>query len=90
MNQSLTLSEIKQRWNEVLDVVERENRVAWLAYFDARLVSFDNNQLRLSFVDAEKLSGVHDYSAVRKQSHRDVLQQACAEIFEQQIDIIEE
>lgn len=90
MKETLTLSLIKQRWNEVLDVVERENRVAWLAYFDARLVSFDNNQLRLSFVDAEKLSGVHDYSAVRKQSHRDVLKQACVEIFEQQIDIIEE
>lgn len=90
MKETLTLSLIKQRWNEVLDVVERENRVAWLAYFDARLVSFDNNQLRLSFVDAEKLSGVHDYSAVRKQSHRDVLKQACVEIFAQQIDIIEE
>lgn len=90
MSQQLTLSEIKSRWNDVLDLVERENRVAWLAFFDARLVSFDNNQLRLSFVDAEKLSGVHDFASVRKESHRKVLEQACVEIFGEQIDIIAE
>ncbi len=90
MPNPLTLPEIKSRWNEVLDLVERENRVAWLAFFDARLVSFDNNQLRLSFVDAEKLSGVHDFAAVRKESHRKVLEQACVEIFEEQIEIITE
>jgi hypothetical protein len=86
----LTLTAIKQRWNEVLDLVERNNRVAWLAFFDARLVSFDDNQLKLSFVDAEKLSGVHDFAAVRKDSHRIVLEQACVEIFNQQIAIIAE
>ncbi len=90
MSQPLTLPVIKARWNEVLDLVERENRVAWLAFFDARLVSFDNNQLRLSFVDAEKLSGVHDFAAVRKESHRKVLQQACVEIFGEQIEIMTE
>jgi len=90
MSQPLTLPEIKARWNEVLDLVEWENRVAWLAFFDARLVSFDNNQLRLSFVDAEKLSGVHDFAAVRKESHRKVLKQACVEIFGEQIEIMTE
>ncbi len=90
MSQPLTLPVIKARWNEVLDLVERENRVAWLAFFDARLVSFDNNQLRLSFVDAEKLSGVHDFAAVRKESHRKVLEQACVEIFGEQIEIMTE
>ena len=34
----LELSTIKNRWNEVLDLLEQENRVAWLAFFDARLV----------------------------------------------------
>jgi hypothetical protein len=90
MSQPLTLPEIKARWNEVLDLVERENRVAWLAFFDARLVSLDNNQLRLSFVDAEKLSGVHDFAAVRKESHRKVLEQACVAIFRVQIEIMTE
>jgi len=90
MSQPLTLPEIKTRWNEVLDLVEQENRVAWLAFFDARLVSFDKKQLKLSFVDAEKLSGVHDFKAMRKESHRKVLEQACVEIFGEQIEIIAE
>ena len=78
---SLDLHCFKERWNEVLDLLERENRIAWLAFFDARLVSFDNNQLKLSFVDAEKLSGAHDYSYVRKDSHRAALEAAIHEIF---------
>jgi len=80
----------KDRWNEVLDALEQENRIAWLAFFDARLVSFDNNQLKLSFVDAEKLSGAHDYSYVRKDSHRAALESAVKEIFGVTIAIITE
>ena len=90
MSNQLSLQEIKSRWNDVLDLLERENRVVWLAYFDARLVSFDNNHLRLSFVDAEKLSGSHDYTHIRKDSHRESLERACNEIFGQQIAIIAE
>jgi len=87
---SLDLKCFKDRWNEVLDALERENRIAWLAFFDARLVSFDNNQLKLSFVDAEKLSGAHDYSYVRKDSHRAALEQAFNEIFGVSVVIITE
>ena len=87
---SLDLQCFKDRWNEVLDLLERENRIAWLAFFDARLVSFDNNQLKLSFVDAEKLSGSHDYTHIRKDSHREALERACIEIFGIQIAIIAE
>ncbi|MBU3753069.1 MAG: hypothetical protein FGM59_04155 [Candidatus Nanopelagicaceae bacterium] len=86
----LDLQRVKERWNEVLDKLESENRVAWLAFFDARLVNFDNNQLKLSFVDAEKLSGAHDYSYVRKDSHRAALEQAVREIFGVSIAIIVE
>jgi hypothetical protein len=85
---SLDLQCFKDRWNEVLDLLERENRIAWLAFFDARLVSFDNNQLKLSFVDAEKLSGAHDYSYVRKDSHRAALEAAIHEIFGVSVAII--
>jgi len=87
---NLDLSAIKGRWNEVLDLLERQNRVAWLAFFDARLVSFDNNQLKLSFVDAEKLSGAHDYAHVRKDSHRAALETAIKEIFDISVAIITE
>ena len=87
---SLDLKCFKDRWNEVLDALEQENRIAWLAFFDARLVSFDNNQLKLSFVDAEKLSGAHDYSYVRKDSHRAALEDAVREIFGVSVVIITE
>jgi hypothetical protein len=87
---SLDISTIKGRWNEVLDLLESQNRVAWLAFFDARLVSFDNNQLKLSFVDAEKLSGAHDYAHVRKDSHRAALETAIKEIFDISVAIITE
>ena len=87
---SLDLQCFKDRWNEVLDLLERENRIAWLAFFDARLVSFDNNQLKLSFVDAEKLSGAHDYSYVRKDSHRAALEAAIKSVFGISVVIIAE
>ena len=89
-NTNLDLSTIKGRWNEVLDLLERQNRVAWLAFFDARLVSFDDNQLKLSFVDAEKLSGAHDFAHVRKDSHRAALEAAIKEIFDISVAIITE
>ena len=84
------LAEIKSRWNDVLDILESQNRVAWLAFFDARLVSLDNNILKLSFVDAEKLSGAHDYAHVRKDSHRAALESAIKEIFSVSVVIITE
>ena len=62
----ISLAQVRELWNSVLDDLERKNRVAWLAFFDARLVSIEGNELRLSFVDAEKFSGSHNYSAARK------------------------
>ena len=86
----LDLSTLKSRWNEVLDLLEQENRIAWLAFFDALLVSLDNNNLKLSFVDAEKLSGAHDYAYVRKDSHRAALEAAIKSIFGISVVIITE
>ena len=86
----LDLSTLKNRWNEVLDLLEQENRIAWLAFFDARLVSLDNNNLKLSFVDAEKLSGAHDYAYVRKDSHRAALEAAIKSTFGISVVIITE
>ena len=62
---SLTLVALKSEWNQVLDLVERANRVAWLAYFDARLVSINDGVLLVDFSDPAKLSGGHDYSSSR-------------------------
>jgi len=48
----MELSQIKLRWNEVLDLLLEKDRIAWLAFFDARLVSFEENQLTLDFADS--------------------------------------
>ena len=43
----MELAQIKEQWNLVLDQLLEKDRIAWLAFFDARLVSFENNQLTL-------------------------------------------
>jgi len=65
MNSDLTVADLRARWNEVLDQLERANRVAWMAFFDGRLESFDNGRLTLDFTDPAKLSMGHDYREAR-------------------------
>ena len=65
MNSDLTVADFRARWNEVLDQLERANRVAWMAFFDGRLESFDNGRLTLDFTDPAKLSMGHDYREAR-------------------------
>ena len=65
MTSSLSLADIRARWNDVLDHLESQDRVAWIAYFDARLAEFDGVTLQLDFRDARKLSGGHEYSPAR-------------------------
>jgi hypothetical protein len=90
MEDSIDLTLIKSRWNEVLDHLESENRVAWIAYFDARLVSFTDRTLRLSFIDAEKFGGAHDFAHVRKPGLREALERSISQIFGEEIAIIAE
>jgi hypothetical protein len=56
----MELAELKSLWTEVLDRLERTDRVAWLAFFDARLAQLDNGVLTLDFSDASKFPGGHD------------------------------
>ena len=86
----MELSELKTHWNDVLDYLESHNRVAWLAFFDARLVSLDNKILKLSFIDAEKLSGAHDFSTIRKSEHIAALEESINKILGISLAIIVE
>lgn len=65
MSAELSLTVLRARWNEVLDQLERTNRVAWMAFFDGRLESFDNGRLTLDFSDPAKLATGHDYREAR-------------------------
>jgi hypothetical protein len=62
----MELVEIRAQWNQVLDALESENRVAWIAYFDARLSSFENGILTLDFSDSRKFATSHEYSETRR------------------------
>jgi hypothetical protein len=61
----MELNQIRVQWNQVLDALESENRVAWIAYFDARLSSFENGILTLDFSDSRKFATSHEYSETR-------------------------
>ncbi len=69
----MELDQIKQRWNEVLDLLLESNRIAWLAFFDARLISYQNNQLTLDFADSQKFANAHDFKQVRNPAHTQAL-----------------
>lgn len=65
----LNLTDLKSQWNQVLDAVLEIDRIAWLAFFDARLVSLEGAVLTLAWQDSEKFGGQHDFQAVRKPEH---------------------
>jgi hypothetical protein len=86
---SISLVQLKESWNDVLDRVERANRVAWLAYFDARLVSLEDGVLLVDFSDPAKLSGGHDYSSSRSANLRAVLEKSIEEVTGEKITVSE-
>ncbi len=73
MAAQISLADIRSRWNEVLDHLERQDRIAWMAYFDARLADFDGEKLSLDFSDARKFSGGHEYSPTRERLQKALL-----------------
>ncbi len=85
----MELDQIKQRWNEVLDLLLESNRIAWLAFFDARLISYQNNQLTLDFADSQKFANAHDFKEVRNPAHTQALIDAIKTVLGIQPAIIE-
>jgi len=77
----MQLEDIKSRWNEVLDLLLEKDRVTWLSFFDARLVSFENNQLTLDFADSQKFANPHDFKKTRNPSHTKSLIEAIERVF---------
>jgi hypothetical protein len=69
----MELEQIKERWNNVLDLLLEKDRIAWLAFFDARLVSYENNQLTLDFSDSQKFANSHDFKQTRNPDHIQLL-----------------
>lgn len=84
----IDLNLLRSRWNEVLDLLESTDRIAWLVFFDARLASFENSVLILDFSDARKFASSHEYQAIRPK-HKEVLASAIKQVFSIEIAIEE-
>lgn len=85
----MELKEIRSRWNEVLDHLETKNRIAWIAYFDARLSSFEGNLLTLDFSDSRKFATSHEYSDTRP-NLKQALIQTISEVLQIDVEIAEQ
>lgn len=71
----MDLSLLRSQWSDVLNLLEKDDRIAWLAFFDARLARVENHTLYLDFSDSRKFPGNLEYGQIRD-SHRLALQQA--------------
>lgn len=89
MPDAISLAEVKAAWNQILDTVESANRIAWLAYFDARLVSLDGTLLTLDFLDPSKLAGSHDFTVRRNPAHRVELESAIKAVLGIEVTVID-
>jgi hypothetical protein len=69
------IDELRAQWNDVLNQLEKSNRIAWIAFFDARLAKVDGGKVLLDFSDAHKFPGSLEYSHFRS-SHREELERA--------------
>ena len=72
----MNLLELKGRWNEVLDELESTDRIAWLAFFDARLAKLEGDVLTLDFSDATKFQDGHDLKKTLPESNHKSLTEA--------------
>ena len=81
----MDVAELRAQWNQVLDLLEARDRIAWLVFFDARLAHLENNVLTLDFSDARKFASSHEYEAIRLK-HKEALASAIHEVFK--VDLI--
>lgn len=85
----MNISELRTRWSDILDILERENRIAWIAFFDARLAKLDGSTLFLDFSDSRKFANNLEYSRTRVQ-HRIALQKAIHSVLGISLEIVDE
>lgn len=85
----MELHEIRTRWNDILDALLAKDRIAWLAFFDARLADFDGKTLTLDFSDSRKLGAAHEYSDTRAKQ-RQLLVLTVKELLNIDLEIVEQ
>jgi len=89
MNSEFSLETLKGSWNAILDAVLEIDRVAWLLWFDARLVKLEGNVLEVNFSDSEKFSGDHNFKSARNPEQSAKLVSAIFKITGLKLEVIE-
>ncbi len=89
MNSEFSLQTLKASWNQILDAVLEVDRVAWLLWFDARLVKLEGDVLEVNFADSEKFSGDHNFKSARKPEQTDKLVSAILKVTGKKLEVIE-
>ena len=82
----MEIDNLRSRWSDVLDQLEKDDRIAWLVFFDARLERFDGRTLILDYSDSRKFPGNFEYGSVRE-SHRAALQGAIKKILNIDLEV---
>jgi hypothetical protein len=85
----IDLATLKGVWNEVLDLLLDVDRITWLAFFDARLVALEGNELRINFSDSEKFGGDHNYKSRRMPEQTAKLVSAISKVCGITLEVIE-
>ena len=80
---------LKGVWIQVLDALLEQDRIAWLAFFDARLVGLEAEVLTIGFDDSKKFAGDHDFSLARNPKHLNLLIGCIKEISGRDLSVVE-
>jgi len=84
----MDLTALRSQWSDVLDYLERQDRMAWIAYFDARLATFDGSVLLLDFSDSRKFSGNLEYETIRDH-HKAALENAIKAVVGTEVKVVD-
>lgn len=88
MNMNMDLATLRSQWSDVLDYLERVDRIAWIAFFDARLAYLDNSTLHLDFSDSRKFAGNLEYENIRDR-HKQSLAMAIKAVVGIELKVVE-
>lgn len=83
----MDLAVLRSQWSDVLDYLERQDRMAWIAFFDARLAKLEGSTLLLDFSDSQKFSGNLEYENIRHH-HKAALEEAINAVVGVQLQVV--
>lgn len=84
----MDLPTLRAQWSDVLNYLERQNRMAWIAFFDARLARLEGTTLHLDFTDSQKFSGNLEYKSIRDQ-HKVALEDAIRSVVGLDLEVVD-